>query len=205
MKKYITAISLQNRLSPMLYKAMDNEKFTYNKETAFPIIPLIANFAEKGETIEIISILIGNAAVDSNYDMFLWELDNISKEKGFEYTLKPIKKNDSEDAETIIKLFADIIKVVDNDDELFACITYGTKTIPIVINMALNYAYKVKNNVVVKAVVYGLKDFSDKTGKRGELYDTTSLFYINSLVEKLAPLKLSNTEETLRMLLGLEE
>lgn len=205
MKKYITAISLQNDFTPVVYEPKFYCKNPYMGETRFPIISLIANKVEAGEEIEIIPILLQREAVKDNYAVFKKELSDLASEKGFSYKIaEPIYKESGEDVDNILKLFWDLTKVVEDNDELSACITYGTKTVPILLTMALNYAYKIKKNVTISEIVYGQTDFpkNGEANKQSYLYDTTSLFYINSIIEKVSDLKLSNPEETFRMMLG---
>lgn len=205
MKKFIFTVPLQpeGKLEPMNYVAVDNRKLASEEKTMFPVMHLISNYATKGEMIKVIPIYIGNPAVEYNYKLFHSELDALKERTGFEYSINIVEKNDNETIETILSLFVDLIGNVDDGDTLFACLTYGTKVVPIVINMMLNYAYKCKKGVSVEAVVYGLKDFSDKTGKRGELYDITSLFYMDSVVNKLAEMKASDPEGAIRQMLGM--
>lgn len=210
MKKFITTISLQgNDLTPMHYNAMDNESLICNKKIAFPILATINNFVSKNEKIIIVPVIIkgkiDGEVSNKNYELFLAELEEMKKDIGFEYDLLPVYKNGDETVDTQIKLFSKLIGVVEKDDELFACLTYGTKPIPIIINMALNYAYKVKENVEIRKVVYGARPWNAPPGSDiGEIYDVTPLFYIDSAINSLAKLKLTNPEDALRAMLGVE-
>ena len=74
-----------------------------------------------------------------------------------------------------------------------------------VTTMALHYAYRIKEDVVVEAVKYGLLDWNAKEEPKGILYDTTALFYIDCLIDRIAAMKLSDPEGALKALLGTEK
>ncbi len=204
MKKFITAIPLQQRLSPMRYQAMDNPRFAFPEETCFPILPLIHGYVQEGEKIGVVPILIDNPAAIKNYEIFQEELRRLSQKQGFEFHLDPVKKADNESTDTVVGLFARLIEKMEDGDTLFACVTFGTKPVSTVTTMALHYAHKAKENAQVEAVVYGLKDHADPSGNRGELYDMTSLFYIDSLVDRLTSLHCSDVGAALKLLLESE-
>ena len=97
------------------------------------------------------------------------------------------------------------------DEELYACITYGTKPTPIVESMALNYAYKLKKNVSVGCIVYGrfmnhnprlTAEENEKNKENNGIYDTRALFFMDSMVNKLAEMKAPDPENAIRSMLG---
>lgn len=201
MKKFITVISLQTRdLLPLKYIPDDNVKLSVRREVSFPILLAIDNFAEKGEQIEIVPVIIYNSeSSDRNYEIFQKELAEIADNKGFTYVMNPVRKDISDNIEINIKLFSDLIGKVNDNDELYACITFGTKPISVVTMMALNYAYKVKENIDVSLIMYGSGKWDGN-----KLYDVTPMFYIDSAVNHLAKMKLQKPENALRVLLGID-
>jgi cystathionine beta-lyase/cystathionine gamma-synthase len=68
--------------------------------------------------------------------------------------------------------------------------------------MALNYAYRTKQNTSVECVVYGEKNHETR---EMQIYDTTALFYMDSIVNKLAEHGASDPEKAIRIMLGLED
>lgn len=203
MKKFFTAISLQNRdLEAAIYQPGDNIDFLCKEKVSFPILITINNFVNKGEKIIVYPIIIKAKSSNNNFEIFKKELNNISIKNGFTYELHPIYKELGDTIDDMIKLFSKLIDVVDNEDELFACITYGTKPISVLTIMALNYAYKVKKDVKIEKIIYGCRDW-DNT-KELYSYDVTALFYIDSAINSLSKLKLEHPETALRAMLGLE-
>lgn len=200
MKKFITAISLQGKdLSPVTYTPADNDELRCGKEVSFPILVAVNNFVQPGEKITVSPIVIKAESSNRNYEIFKSQLQHISQEKGFLYELKPIEKDLGDTIDVMLKLFSSLIGAVSDDDELFACVTFGTKPVSILTMMALNYAYKVRNHVRINKIVYGSGPWEGS-----KIFDVTPLFYIDSAINSLAKLKLENPEQALRSVLGLE-
>ncbi len=200
MKKFITTISLQGKdLTPQEYTAADNEELKCQRQVSFPILVTINNFVEKGEKIIIRPIIVGSNSASENFITFQNELKSISNEKGFSYEMIPIEKPMDDNIDVDLKLFSNLIDSVDDNDDLFADITFGTKPVSALTIMALNYAYKVKKDVNVNKIVYGSGPWDGS-----KIFDVTPLFYIDSAINNLANLKLQKPEEALRALLGLE-
>jgi len=97
-------------------------------------------------------------------------------------------------------LFSDINNLIGDNEEIYACITYGTKPTPIIETMALNYAIKLKKNVTVGCIVYGRYMHIDDNDNNG-IYDTTALFRMDSIVNKLAEKKAKHPEKAIRLML----
>jgi len=71
--------------------------------------------------------------------------------------------------------------------------------------MALHYAYRIKKNVRVEAVKYGQKNWNATCEPACTLYDTTALFYIDCLIDRVAAMKVSDPEQALKALILREE
>jgi len=220
-KTFITAIPFQphdksgdktkDQLQEVVYPVKGNSKLEYGK-TRFPIIPVINGYAESGDKVRVIAILTDGDNFKYNYDnYFVTEINDIVKKKNLVFDeIEIISTADSEDIETHLQLFSDIIGKINEDEKLFACITYGTKPTPIIESMALNYVHKLKKNVSVGCIVYGrfmnhnqrlTEEENEKNKENNGIYDTTSLFFLDSMVNKLAEMKVPNPEEAIRLFL----
>ena len=222
-KTFITAIPFQphnkdgdktkDQLQKVFYPAKGNSKLGYG-ETRFPIIPVINGYAETDDKIRVIAILTDGNNFKYNYETyFIDEINGIVREKELilnKNEIEIIRTADSEDIETHIKLFGDIIAKIGDDEELYACITYGTKPTPLIESMSLNYAHKLKKNVSIGCIVYGrymnnnpklTPEENEKNKENNGIYDTTSLFYMDSMVNKLAEIKAPNPEKAIRLML----
>lgn len=200
-KRFIAVIPLQEHLKPAHYFAEENSKLEYEKETCFPIVQVIANSVEPLDRIVIELIRIEHPCVRRNLNLLKEELDELCKTIGFEYEFEFINTAYQENIDSHLRLFCDLIEKIQEEEKLYACITYGNKPIPIIINMALEYAYKIKKGIQIERIVYGQMDF---TTRKAKLFDTTALFYMNSIVGKLSELNVKQPEEMLRSMLDLK-
>ena len=226
-KTFISAIPFQpydksgnkenDSLKSLVYPAKGNSKLEYG-ETRFPIMPVINGYAEKGDKIRVIAILTDGDNFKYNYETyFIPEINGIINAKELiliKNKIEIIPTADSEDIETHIKLFNDIHTSINNNEEIYACITYGTKPTPIIESMALNFAYKIKKAVKIGCIVYGrynhnspklTEEENAKNKENNGIYDTTSLFYMDSMINRLADMKAPNPEKALRAMLGIGE
>jgi hypothetical protein len=102
-----------------------------------------------------------------------------------------------------LKLFADIASAIKPNEEIYACISYGTKPMPLVLTMVLNYAHGLIENTSVGCVVYGRLPHTDDVSGGSLIYDTTSLFHMNSVVNKLSEMKPDNPIDAIKIMLGM--
>ena len=203
MKKYLSTITLQVN-GAQKHEYQDEGGLTTPRLcTAFPILQQISDTAAN-EEIELVTIVVGSKESNRNYAAFMEELDTLSANLGLTYKQTIIEKPDSETVETIIDLFTDIIAHVADNDRLYACVTYGTKPVATVLTMALHYAYRIKQNVRVEAVKYGQNNWNATQEPACILYDTTALFYIDCLIDRVAAMKVADPEQALKALIYTE-
>lgn len=222
MKKFITTISpMQERLTNGIYSAGNNAKLSCDIETCFPVLPLVKGYSDEGEKVEIIAIYTdddkcvardqnGNIRKDENGDDYNISKVNYRKFKkqaadflnGINYKINLITINYDESVEAHLNTFTKIIEQINEGDILFADITFGTKPIPIIEIMALNYALRVKKDVIVECLSYGAKDFN--TGGL-EIYDVTSLLYMDEIINNMAKMKVENPLEMIKDIIKLGE
>ncbi|MCL2634088.1 MAG: TM1812 family CRISPR-associated protein [Oscillospiraceae bacterium] len=205
-KTFITAIPFQAPNPPIKkpYKGYGNSRLDYD-EAHFPIIPAINGYTEKGDDVRIIIIKKDTPIFERNYrECFLEDINKLKEKKGFaSVKTEFVDVIDSEDIDTQLKLFSDIVDAIKGNEEVSACITFGTKPTPIILSMALNYAYRLKVNVSIGCVVYGRYDPKETISNKNGVYDTTALFYMNEIVNKLAEMKVPNPETAIKIMLGI--
>ena len=80
-------------------------------------------------------------------------------------------------------LYKSIVSALQDEDEIYADITYGFKYNPIVIFAAINHAYQTKAGVDVQEICYGNLYTGEPVEQdpNPEYFDVTSLFYMNSI------------------------
>ena len=211
-KKYFATISLQKGRELQLtnYRAVDNESLRYDGETRFPIIHAIYNSAKPEDIIEVNAIIISSSAaendneyVEVNYQHLVDELTVFRNMGVFkDFRINRIVTEDDESINTQLQLFTDLVSHIGDNDELHACITYGTKPTPIIMFTALNYGYKLKSNTHVENILYGR--FDHVNPENSKIYDVTALFYTNSIVNRLADGRVNEPEEVIKKLLELK-
>ena len=195
MKNYIIVIPLQpaGSLKKCHYSNPDNDPLLDSDfETSFPVLIPMANSVEKGEKIRVTTVITyyqddihPNCA--NNLKLFEGELNVLSQRLGFEYgELCKIKTSYEETPEKQKKPFKDLINSFEKGDSIYADITFGNKPTPIVLQMALNYIYSASPDSFVEAVVYGDMVRSPDKPTEQKIYDVSSLFFINSVVGRLA-------------------
>jgi len=209
-KTFISVIPFQGKnlktgedmLQPVTYEPRGNSKLKYGA-TRFPIIPVINGYAKSGDKVRVIAILTEGENFRHNYEKyFIPEINAIVKNKNLDFgKIDVINTADSEDIDTQLKLFGDVIDMIGDNEDVYACITYGTKPTPILETMALHYAYRLKKDVSIGCIVYGRFLHNDTNEKNG-IYDTTALFYMDSIVNKLAEIKVPHPETAIKAMLG---
>ncbi len=213
MKKFITTSPLQEKLSCVKYEAVDNDLLQYSEETCFPVIPLLNGYVKDGDETELIVLCHkghkdrhGNFknSSEENFKTLQKEVENLQKKKNFQCKITKIEMEYNECISEHLNNFEHLIEQIEDKDELYACISYGTKAVPIIEMMALNYAYRAKFDTHIGCIVYGATIF-DKESKvtEAKVYDMTSLFYLDEIVRKVADLKTDNPLETIHQILEL--
>lgn len=195
MKKFIMVCPLQNT-KVIKYNVGNNKKLKYDKKTRFPIIPVINTYAEKNETIKLIVICTEYSSTDSNLHNLYNEITELEKEKSITCEIVKIQLPYKETIDIHYKLFSNLIQQVKQDDELYACISYGSKPTINIVSMTLQYGHQVVKNTKVRCIVYGQFDFNEQdVDKQATIYDITSMFYMEQTLKRLAKVQLENPEE----------
>ena len=101
-----------------------------------------------------------------------------------------------------VETFQRLIDFADDNDELFICMTYGTKPTSTALMMAAQYAYRIKRNAIISCVVYGQIDRgAEKAVSR--IYDMTALIQLDEIVRMLAERHIANPKEMIDRILSL--
>ena len=139
-----------------------------------PIFALMCNTIKSGEKIRLTVIRPDHENCHTNFNTFLSDLESLKDKMGFEYDTIVVDTPLSETIDDYLNLFEKLMDTVHDDDDIYVDMTYGTKPIPIVLYMAITYAYKFRK-CFVENTIYGKTKGIDL----GELYDVTALFYMN--------------------------
>ena len=191
MKKFITVIPLQvqGQLRRYHYQAVDNSRLQMDGPTSFPILAAVNGYVQPGEKFRLLAIAADSEDGRRNCAVLQGELEELCRTKGCPCPqIETIPAPADEGVAAQIAAFQRLIACVEDDDELFVCVTYGTKPLSQVTLMAVQYAYQAKKNTSISCVVYGQIDRSG--GQEPErwtarIYDETALLQLGEIVRVL--------------------
>ena len=209
MKKFITVIPLQVRgqLASYRYRAVGNRRLEMEEATSFPILTAVCGYLQPGEQAQVIALTAGTEDGERNLAQLREQLEDLCRRRGLTAPqIVRIPLGAGDEVAVHVETFQRLIDAVADDDELFACLTYGTKPLSQVVMMAVQYAYRVKRNASIACIVYGSVDRSQSRNPEdwtGAVYDETALVQLDEIVRLLAERGAANPRETIRQILAL--
>ena len=209
MKKFFTVIPLQLRgqLASYHYTAVGNSRLEMEGETSFPILTALSGYAQPGEEVRVIAVMQDSPACENNRNSLLRETAALCESRGIALPrgVEVVRVPLGQEASAHAQAFHQLLSYVDDDDELFACMTYGTKPQSMALLMAVRYAYRIKRNASIRCVVYGnvVRPGADRSGWYGEVYDMTALLQMDELVRVLGEQGEEHPEALIGQLLAL--
>ncbi len=205
MKKFIVFSPQQFKLEKIDYEVMDNSKLKYGK-TAFPIIPVINGYLKENEEFKILAIVGEHENTLRNFEELKEELNELFEMNKIPYdeqkNLKKISIPYEDGIDNQLLLFHKLLPEVGSDDEIYACITYGSKPSQIVELMLLRYVRQIKKNAYISCIVYGHKEWGEAKGK---IYDVTALVHLDDVIRLAANITEAEGEALINSLTMLEE
>lgn len=209
MKKFFTTVPLQQSpsdLSTIAYQAVGNTRLRMDGETTFPILAAVNGYAQPGEDFRLIAVTPDGDAPRRNGEVLSGELAQLCRRKGLVCSrgMETVPVGADQTVATHVRTFQTLLDYVDDDDELFLCMTFGTKPLSQSIMLAVQYAYRVKRNAAISCIVYGEVD---RTGPRpwktGRIYDMTALVRLDEIVHMLAQRGVADPRGALDAILAL--
>ncbi len=180
---YFTAVPLpSNFVINTQHITCDNIRLRTDDALFFPISRLMEATMRPGDEAVLIAIRQTNNSGDENMKRLRQDLATLR----FRCQIKEIIVPENQKGDTLMELFKQMAVVVPPKCCLYADSTFGTKTYPILLFTALHYAEKIKE-CEVKYLVYQeqRRDAQTHQVKDTSLYDVTSLFYLNGVVDAL--------------------
>lgn len=202
MKQFITCVPLQPRdaLNLCQYEAVDNQKLVYGP-TRFPIVPVLNGYTRPGESVRVVALISDYQNARDNAQTLQQEVAALCEKKGLDCPgVEPILMPYDDKLSTHLDAFQQLIGHIEDGDQLYACMTYGSKLSPVVELMALRYARRLCRNVEIGCVVYGKMDH--RAG-RGWLYDTTALVLLDDVMNALSGAGVRDPRAALRAMMEL--
>lgn len=209
MKKFFTAVPLQyksDELDIIAYQAVGNTRLQLDGPVSFPILAAAGGYVQPGEEFRLIAVMADGESTRRNRDRLAEQLEELCRRKGLRCPggVETILIGGSQTVSTHVETFQKLLDYVDDDDELFSCMTFGTKPLSQAMMLAVQYAYRVKRNASISCIVYGEVDRSKpKPWDTGFVYDMTALIQLDEIVHILAEHKVSHPKEMLDRILSL--
>ena len=202
MKKFLMVTSQlsEGMLRENVYMPVDNSLLKFGP-TRFPAIPLINAHLEMEDAVEVITVTYDIPECHHNLSLLEDEINKVCSAKNATYRLDSILVPFDDSIKAILNVYQELIARVDDGDDLYADITYGSKPMPIVLTMALQYAYRTKREVSIECVVYGQISHHRET-KDARIYDVTALVQLDEIVRLVADCGVSNPAAAISLIIG---
>ncbi|RHV78520.1 TM1812 family CRISPR-associated protein [Butyricicoccus sp. OF10-2] len=203
MKTFFTIIPLQGSkdLKACIYQAVDNGDLQMDTPTHFPIMTAMHAYVKPGDEIRVVAILSAVQNCETNLEKFREEVENMSQEIGFTYPRGIEIVNAPADAgvRSHIETFQRLIEKVEDNDKLYACMTYGMKPLSQLLIMAIQYAYRLLDNASICCLVYGQPGWG---GAAPSVNDMTALIQMDEITRLLAEHKVKNPRTVIEKIIS---
>lgn len=194
MKVFISFVPQQENLKDLEYAPQGNQRLEY-QPTSFPIMAAINGYAEMGEEIRVILLVPDHPNCKRNAELFRAEFGALREKKGLRCPEINVVEVPFDDAvSTHIATFQKLIDRIQDQDDIYACITYGNMPALMVELMALRYARLMKKDAYISCIVYGQVDVLTNEAK---IYDETALAHLDDIVRMLVAYGDADPERTL--------
>lgn len=187
MKKIVFSTIPMQDVKPAIYKSEENKAIEYDKPVRFPINALLAKTMKKDDEVKVIRILTEGEFTAENTRLQKEELERINSGIGAKISYVEARETFKETSPVLQSRFQQLVNVLENDCAIYADMTYGPKTLTPILFYVLGFADKFFN-ADTKNIVYGKIVFNKEKKaieNSAELFDVTSLFYLNSLVSAM--------------------
>ena len=195
---YITAIPLDSNFA---IKPYDAEPVNYDQKTRmkshYPISPILADTADPGDEIKIITVRQKNSLYSETLEVFRREIDSL----GLPYTMIDLTTPENQERDGLLTLFEALTNEMEDDACYYADATFGTKTYPLVLSSALHYAEKILDSIEVSGIYY--REITRENGevKACRQYDISTLFTLDAIVDMAADSEISNKRDFIKLML----
>ena len=198
-RTYLTVIPLQG--------SHDLEQVTYARDgsappqaTRFPIVQVIRDTLASGDTAQVLAIRQENDDTTRNEQLLLEELAGLGIP---ETSVTRLTLPENQNPGTLVQLCRDVADVLPQVTRVYACITYGTKSIPVVTLAALTCAEATHTELEVGGIYYGEIRRQNGRTVSARLNDVTMLYQLSGLVGGIRDSK--TAEAVFRQLIWMNE
>ncbi len=169
-----------------------------DKQYLFPISFILDQNISSEDEVLIITGKDSSPEQEKNYKYLKAEMEeilaahNISNDKYAFHVVDELSRNEEDrdmmDVLSFTSFMKEVADYIQDDDEIYADMTYGLKSYTLAMFVAFNYVVRACNNVQVKQMIY-TQFYSGGKGNPGvaDIIDITSLFRINNIVNNAQP------------------
>ena len=191
------------------FKGTGNAGSNYAEEVYYPINAILADKLKKDDEVKIVLIqTIDKNDTDEqnnvieNTKKFKTELSHINESINAKINYVEVSADYNEFKENHEKRIMVILEQMEEGAELYGDITFGPRTVPIEMLCAFAFAEKFYDTNVRK-IVYGQVQWKNNKPDKPQLFDITSLHYLNSLTYNMQPDSVEKAMESLKRFFSL--
>ena len=185
-KIIICNMTMRESIEPLVYQTEDGSLRVSDRAVIYPVLSCIRNMLSPADSVKI--VLFCKCDPNGNYlrnvSRFQKEFDEQCDGIGIEPEYQFINTEFDEEREATEKLLSQIVSACEDGAEIISDITYGTKTMPVVLLAALSFAVK-HLGCKVRHIFYGQVYFQDGVPTQPKICDLSDLIYLNSLLNTL--------------------
>ncbi len=164
-----------------------NSFIEYPGETYYAINSVLAQTMKADDEIKVVLIQTkgGDNAGAKNIKLFMDELESLNK-CGASITYEVLASQFDENKIKFKNLYAHLIKTFEKDAELYADITFGPKSLPLLVFSAMQFGEKFFD-CTIGNVIYLKAEFKNNQYVEGSqmIYDFTPLYMLNSFTNTI--------------------
>lgn len=182
-----------------VYRFEDNKSLEYRAKVHIPVNGVLTNILKKNDDVKVVRIYINTDNSIRNAEIQEKELEYLNETIGANLKFEDISTEFDENSSTIEQRFKNLIEKLEDNCEIILDITYGSKTLVPVLFYVLGFAEKFFN-ADIKNILYDkvrfVKRKHEADGKMietstpdpasCEIFDITSLYYLNSLASVMS-------------------
>jgi hypothetical protein len=165
-----------------------NSLIEYPGETYYAINSVLAQTLKKEDTVKVILLETnaGDKAGEKNANYFIDELNGINKICGAKISYEIISSDFVNDKSKYKALYKKLVGVLSQEAELYADITFGIKTLPILVLNALQFGEKFFD-CSIGNVIYLKTEFKNGQIVEGSqcIYDITPLYMLSTFTNTI--------------------
>ena len=200
---YITAVPLDSNFAIQRQLALPSNYKTHTppRPAYFPILPILEDTARPGDELRVVAVRQTNAPHSENLEILRRELERTE----LPFTLTDLTVPETQQKNALLDLFEALCGCMEPNACYYACVTFGTKTWPLVLSSALRYAEKLLEGVEIKGVYY--REITRQEGRQtgAAQYDVSALFTLDSIIDLAAEAGVADRRAFLRLLLHPDE